>query len=217
MRVGIAVGQRRTAHQLVRDTLRQGILTGRIPGGTRLVQADLARTLKVSTTPVREALRELAGEGLIELDAHRGAVVHTLSRSEVDEIYRIRQLLEPEVMARAVAHITPEQLIEVERIQQDADRETDPVAWVDLNRRFHRAFSQAAGSRRLAGIVETLQDSATIYVVAALVAGTRTVNEANQEHWEIVRAVRSGDVAEAQRVTLAHIYRTLAEMPERMS
>lgn len=213
MSLGIVAGQRRTAHQLVRETLRQAILSGQIPGGARLVQADLAQQLRVSTTPVREALRDLAAEGLIQLDAHRGAVVHTLSHAEVEEIYRLRQLLEPEVMARAVAHITPEQLDEAESIQRAADTETDPTVWVELNRRFHGIFNDAACSHRLASIIENLQDSASVYVVASLIAGSRTTSEANAQHWQIVEAVRAGDVKQAQQVMLAHIHKTLESVP----
>ena len=62
-----------SAHELARETLRQAILRGQLPGGARLVQADLAVHLRVSTTPVREALRDLATEGLIVLDRHWGA------------------------------------------------------------------------------------------------------------------------------------------------
>jgi DNA-binding GntR family transcriptional regulator len=66
---------RRTAHEYVRNSLREGILRGSLVGGTRLVQSEIASELEVSTTPVREALRDLATEGLVQLDAHRGAVV----------------------------------------------------------------------------------------------------------------------------------------------
>ena len=82
---------RQTAHEYVREVLRRAILSGDIPVGSRLVQAELATTLEVSTTPVREALRDLASEGLIQFDPHRGAVVSELSGEELQEIYEIRR------------------------------------------------------------------------------------------------------------------------------
>jgi DNA-binding GntR family transcriptional regulator len=84
-----------TAHEFARATLRHAILTGQIPGGSRLVQTDLAAQLSLNTTPVREALRDLATEGLIRFDPHRGAVVHRLTQREVDEVYRIRGCSNP--------------------------------------------------------------------------------------------------------------------------
>ncbi|MGH9247912.1 MAG: GntR family transcriptional regulator [Acidimicrobiales bacterium] len=205
----IASGERRTAHQLVHDTLRRAILTGQIPGRARLVQAELAEQMRVSTTPVREALRDLASEGLVELDAHRGAIVHQPTSTELNEIYRIRQLLEPEVMSRAVKRISEQQLSEAGRILRLAETDRDPAAWVELNRRFHGIFSQAADSPRLRTIVDALQNSATLYVVVALSRGTRTTDEANAQHRAILEAARVGDVAEAQRVMLIHIRTTV--------
>ena len=214
MKLAIGSDVRRTAHQLVRDTLRQAILTGQVPGGERLVQADLARQMRVSTTPVREALRDLAAEGLIRLDAHRGAIVHSPSHAELEEIYRLRQLLEPELVARAIAHITDDELAEATEILDLADKEKDPVAWIDLNQRFHRLFNRAARSPRLATIVESLQDSATLYILVALTRGTRDVVEANNQHRRILQAVRSGDVKAAREAILAHIHKTVDGQPD---
>ena len=216
MTLAISPGERRTAHELVRDTLRRAILTGQIAGGERLVQADLAKQLEVSTTPVREALRDLSAEGLIQLDAHRGAIVRSLSKDEVEEIYWLRQLLEPEMMARAVENITDEQIEQAESIQKKADKERDPVAWVQLNKAFHRVFNVASKSPRLAAIVENLQDSGTPYVVAALVAGSRSPKEANAQHREILQAVRARDVKAAKKHMHDHVHKTLVGVPEHL-
>jgi DNA-binding GntR family transcriptional regulator len=151
-----------TAHEFAHATLRHAILTGQIPAGSRLVQSDLAAQLSLSTTPVREALRDLATEGLIRFDPHRGAVVHRLTQREVEEIYRIRGLLEPEIIQRAVERITEAQLNEAERIQRAADSETDAALWSDLNLRFHVIFSEAADSPRLGTMVSGLQDMAAL-------------------------------------------------------
>jgi DNA-binding GntR family transcriptional regulator len=214
--VNLAIGddERRTAHQLVRDTLRQAILTGRLPGGERLVQAELAQQMRVSTTPVREALRDLAAEGLIRLDAHRGAIVHSPSHAELEEIYRLRQLLEPEIVERALANITDEELDEADAILRRADDESDPVVWIDLNQRFHRVFTRAARSPRLAAIVESLQDSATLYILVALTRGTRGAKEANAQHRRLLEAIRAGDVEAARATMLEHIHKTVDSQPE---
>ena len=99
-------GTRKTAHEFVREVLRRAILSGELTGSTRLVQAELAATLEVSTTPVREALRDLASEGLIRFDPHRGAVVEELSRDELNEVYAIRKVLEPLALTQALPNLT---------------------------------------------------------------------------------------------------------------
>ena len=205
---------RDTTAKAVAERLRQEIQHGTLAAGTRLRQNDVAQRFGVSTTPVREALRDLAAEGLIRLDAHRGAIVHSPSHAELEEIYRLRQLLEPELVARAIAHITDDELAEATEILDLADKEKDPVAWIDLNQRFHRLFNRAARSPRLATIVESLQDSATLYILVALTRGTRDVVEANNQHRRILQAVRSGDVKAAREAILAHIHKTVDGQPD---
>jgi DNA-binding GntR family transcriptional regulator len=206
--------ERRTAHQLVLETLRRAILTGKIPGGTRLVQADLAERMQVSTTPVREALRDLATEGLIKLDAHRGAEVKSLNRDEVAEIYRLRRILEPEAMRLAVEKVTDEQIAAAAAIQARADEERDTATWVELNQQFHDVFVTAAQSQRLAAILQALHDAASMYVAATLLQGADRRTEANREHRELLEAVRRRDVQAAMDIQLAHVQRTM-EVVER--
>lgn len=200
---------RRTAHEFVRETLRRQILTGEIPAGARLVQSELAQQLQVSTTPVREALRDLATEGLIRLDAHRGAVVHRANREELEEIYRLRRLLEPEMMRRAVGRLTSSDLEEAERIQSAADIEEDPTTWTDLNRQFHAIFMRAANSPRLSSMLTNLQDAAAVYVVASILHGRDHRHPGHHYHWDLLEASRTKDAEAAARTMEAHIDATL--------
>jgi DNA-binding GntR family transcriptional regulator len=202
-------GERRTAHQLVRDTLRRAILTGKVTAGTRLVQSDIAEQLQVSTTPVREALRDLATEGFIQLDAHRGAVVRRLGYEDVFEIYNIRKLLEPDAIRRAVEHITDEELEIADAVQARADDERDPARWVELNHEFHHVFITAARSPRLAGILTNLADSAAMYIATSLVHGEHRREDANAQHHALIDAVRDRDAERACDVMLLHIHQTV--------
>jgi DNA-binding GntR family transcriptional regulator len=197
-----------TAHEFARATLRHAILTGQIPAGSRLVQTDLAAQLSLSTTPVREALRDLATEGLIRFDAHRGAVVHRLTQREVEEIYRIRRLLEPEIIRRAAERITAAQLNEAERVQRAADSETDAAKWSDLNLRFHAIFSEAADSPRLGTMVGGLQDTAAPYVLASFLHGRQRQTGGPSAHWQLLEAIRDRDAERAVRITVDHIHAT---------
>lgn len=201
--------QRRTAHEFVRDTLRRAILSGRLAGGTRLVQAEIAAQLNVSTTPVREALRELAADGLIRFDPHRGGIVNTTDTAEFLETYEIRKLLEPHAMRRAAERISDTELGAAEKLADEMEREDDPGAWAELNWRFHRLLVLAAGSPRLDAILSSLQDSAALYVAHSLAHSPGRIMQGNHEHRGLLQALRDRDPAAAAAVVLEHLEGTL--------
>lgn len=200
---------RRTAHELVRDTLRRAILRGDLQGGARLVQADIAASLDVSTTPVREALRDLATEGLITLDRHRGGVVRELNWAEMEEIAAIRGALEPLAMRLVVDHATDADLDEAQRLIErmlDAD---DLATWVELNAAFHSVVHDASASPRLASILRTLEESSTIYVAQAQRWHPEIRRRADAEHVALVEALRGRDYARAVALAGDHAALTL--------
>lgn len=203
-------GRSRTAHEYVLSTLRSAILGGSLAGGTRLVQTELAAELEVSTTPVREALRDLATEGLVYFDPHRGAVVRSLDINEVREIYELRITLEPLMVRRTIERSTDEQLDRAEQLARRMRDETNPSVWVDLNREFHAVFSEMEEGSRLAGIMASLRDSASAYVGLSLEARPEQIPQANQEHAKLVRLYRERDVEAAIELTLQHLQSTLA-------
>jgi DNA-binding GntR family transcriptional regulator len=203
-------GRSRTAHEYALITLRSAILTGALTGGTRLVQTELAAQLKLSTTPVREALRDLAMEGLVVSDPHRGAVVRTLDIDEVREIYQLRITLEPIMVRRIAERITEEQLDHAEDLAARMQTETNLSAWVDLNRAFHAIFAEPDNKSKLAGILANLRDSASAYVSLSLEARPEQVPEANDEHADLVRLYRQHDTDAIVELTLQHLRSTLA-------
>lgn len=204
----------RTAHQLVLQTLRRAILAGSVRPGSRLVQAEIADDLKVSTTPVREALRDLAAEGLIQLDAHRGALVREFSRDEVEEIYLLRSLLEPEAMRQAAARITPEELDRAADVQAQMDAEEDPGRWVELNRTFHGLLATAGKLPRLASILQRLGDVAAMYVGLSLHGDTHALRAGDRDHRELLEALRVRDADGAARIVLRHLATTVEALHE---
>jgi DNA-binding GntR family transcriptional regulator len=202
------VDNRRPAYEVVRERLRTMILSGDYPVGSRLVQSDIAHALNVSTTPVREALRDLATEGLIRLDAHRGAVVSRLTREEVAEVYRIRRLLECDAIRRATELITDDQVEEARAIQLAADAEDDPVVWTDLNRRFHEVFLNASDLPRIASIVRTLNEASSAYVATSMLLGRQYPS--HTPHWDLLDALEKRDGDAAVQILETHIDQTLA-------
>lgn len=199
---------RRTAHQFVKDTLRRGILDGSLAGGTRLVQAEVAARLGVSTTPVREALRDLATEGFVRLDAHRGAVVHEVTSEELAELYDLRRLLEPEAVRRAAANLSNDDLDELDDLQRRMDAEDDVIQWIGLNRSLHWAIAEAAGSKRLAQLLHRLEDEAAVYVGVSLRRQHTRVDSGNAQHHALLDALRRGDGDAAAAAMLDHLRHT---------
>jgi DNA-binding GntR family transcriptional regulator len=206
---------RRTAHEYVRDTLRDEILSGRLEGGTRLVQTEIAKELGVSTTPVREALRDLATEGLIRLDAHRGGLVTKLTYEDLLEIHELCRLVEPEAMRQAV-EIADESLIDRARgLAEQMRDEHDTAQWTELNREFHAQLLDAIPSDRLRILLKGLRDSAAPYVALAMRhRGHHHFAQANAQHAQILEALAARDADRCAELTRLHVDLTLQSLDE---
>jgi DNA-binding GntR family transcriptional regulator len=199
----------RTAQAVVADRLRRAVLSGQMPPGSRLLQAVVAAEMRTSTTPVREAMRELAGEGLLDLDPHRGVVVHQPSVGELQEIYRIRSLLEPVAIAATVENITPEQLLLAEQVLDLMERQTDIAEWALLNATYHSILAEASGLPILTSMLEKLRNLSTLYIAAFVESHPDRIQEANKEHRALLEACKARDVGRAQELEVAHLEHTL--------
>jgi DNA-binding GntR family transcriptional regulator len=199
------VTHRRTATDLVSASLRRSILTGELAGGTRLGLTDIASIFDVSTTPVREALRQLSFEGLVTLDDYRGGVVTVVSRSEVEEIVRIRQVLEPLAIEEAIAGMTDQILDEAEGILEKMTASDTWDAWIHGNRAFHQKIYEAASSRRLVSLIKGLQDMTVVFVSSTLSRSPQLEATATSDHRDILRAARERDAQTLIEVTLRHL------------
>lgn len=197
-----------TARHYVVATLRADILRGHYPAGTRLRQEDVAGRLGVSTTPVREAFRDLLAEGLIESDTHRGAIVRGLTLADLREIYELRVVLEPMLAARAVKQATEAQLRLAEEIYDRLCAEPDPERWAGLNIAFHQALNAASSETRLARIVNGLAEAATSYVAMSMHAAPELMQINNADHQALLELYRKRDVRGARVKTAAHLQQT---------
>ena len=207
-------GSRKTAHEFVREVLRRAILSGELTGSTRLVQAELAATLEVSTTPVREALRDLASEGLIRFDPHRGAVVEEMSSEELNEVYTIRKVLEPLALSQALPILTDGQIDLLGRLHKKMQDEPNGAEWVDFNRNFHMMIYESAGPR-LSNIIRGLLDASVMYIGASLKEVPDLREEANHDHAEILEALARRDLAAATAAVLHHLDLSMRALAER--
>lgn len=200
---------RQTAYEAVLMSLREGILSGRLPGGTRLVQAELGSHFGVSNTPVREALRQLATEGLVQFDSYRGAVVLTPTEEDTEEVYEVLLLLEPVIARKAAANISEEQVAELTSLDEAMRKTTEISDWVPLNRAFHGLIHDAADSPRLASVVGGLMDASTVQVATGLRTGLVSIERSNGEHGRLLKALSKGDEERAASVMGKHIEGTL--------
>jgi DNA-binding GntR family transcriptional regulator len=198
-----------TARQYVVAVLRAKILKGEYLSGARLRQEEVASQLGVSTTPVREAFRDLLAEGLIGLDTHRGVLVRSLTLADVQELYELRIVLEPMLAVRALHASTPEHLDAAEAIHLQLCAEQDPERWATLNLTFHQALHAPASDSRLARIVTSLAEAAGSYVTLSMHATPELMTLNNADHAQLLRLYRCRSAKGLAAKTAAHLDQTL--------
>ncbi|MBE9080540.1 GntR family transcriptional regulator [Romeria aff. gracilis LEGE 07310] len=191
------------------EQLRKAILLGQLPAGTRLVQSELSEALNVSVTPIREALRELSTQGLVDLDAFRGAIVHMPSLEELEELYEMRSLLIPLSVNRAIARLTESELKPFEALLIKMEAETDQTRWVELNRQFHNLLDDLGQTSQIRHVLQRLSDLSAIYVNLSFSIVPLQKEDSEQEHRVILQAYLNRDAEAATRLTLLHLNATL--------
>jgi len=200
---------RRTAQAMVAGRLRVEILAGTLPPGSRLLQTKLAERMRTSTTPVREAMAELAAEGLVDLDPHRGVIVHEPTERELHEVYEMRSLLDPVLIEKTIANITDSEIQRAAALCSRMEAETEAGTWVVLNSQFHALMDGAARSPLLAGTVRNLRNRSSIYIAASLRESPERMTDANAEHAAMVAACIRRDAKAGVEPTQGHIEATV--------
>lgn len=184
-------------------SLRTEILSGSLSPGSRLVQEDLADRLGVSRIPVREALQLLASEGLVSHVPNRGYFVTELSISDLQEVYRLRQLLEAEAIRQAVPALSDADVAGLRHYAAAVDEAADLEAITAANRRFHFALFDAAGMPRLTRLLHQLWDSSDIYRSLYFQQGANR-QRVRGEHAEMLEAIERRDAEETIRLHDEH-------------
>jgi DNA-binding GntR family transcriptional regulator len=186
--------------------LREAIAAGRYEPGQPLRQETLAADFGVSVPPVREALKTLEAEGQVVYAPRRGYSVARLSRAELREAYRIRDLLETEAISRAVGTLTRDDLARMRGAVRDMDRaqrSADVAAMTAANRRFHFTVFEAAAMPRMADMIRMLWDG-TDHYRSRYFATAAHRDRVRAEHAEIMQAVAGGDAAAAAELSRRH-------------
>ena len=206
--------------QRVYKDLRAGIITGRIAGGTRLVESTLAADMQVSRTPVREALHKLALEGLLYSIPRAGYIVEEMSDYDIQDLFTTRISIEQIAARLAVEKITEEEL---KRLAQNI-KQTDEVLasgltakLADLDMAFHGIIYKAARSKTLYQICQTLSDHTLRYRIA-LIHLPEIAQKTRDGHLKIYDAILSKDLSQVDEAIQSHLQlakKDLGELLER--
>jgi DNA-binding GntR family transcriptional regulator len=201
--------------EAVTDRLRAAILTGEIPAGTKLVESLLAERYGTSRGPIREAMRELARQGLVVELPRRGSVVATLTSRDLAEVYEVREALEVGASKAAIRRASDSELRDLERLLGPMEHAWENDAWnlesVELDFAFHRAVLGLARNERMATTYE--------HMLTQNMHLLRTATEANptlrtgiepRVHRDIVAALIARDEAAAGKAIDSH-YRVAEE------
>lgn len=152
-----------TVEEVTLSVLRTAILSGVLAPGEHLSQDRLAEALDVSRMPVRAALRQLEGEGLVLFKAHRGAVVRVLSPDELGEIYDLRGILEPYAVEHAVEHLTDDDILGLRALSDAMASEENPERWIDLREQFYKRLYDLSGRPRTVELIMRLRSEVGRY------------------------------------------------------
>jgi DNA-binding GntR family transcriptional regulator len=187
---------------VVLDAIKHAILTGELRPGQGLVETELAQTLGVSKTPVREALKTLAGTGLVTMSPYKGAAVRDVDDDLARSVYDMRLLLEPEALRRSIPRTGNWQAARQALARSDAA--TDRAGRSLANRDFHRALYLGCGNALLVEVLDDLRDQ-TALVSAAAWEQTPSWQREATEHRAILAAAEAGDASGACQLLTAHI------------
>lgn len=197
-----------TLHQRVVSQLREAILRGEFQPGERLVQEELAEAMGVSRMPIREAIRQLEKEGLVTVEAHKGAYVTPLTAEDIEEIYELRAILEAKAVERSLPNLTDEdkrRLRQLSEAMKQAAADGKVERYVELNAEFHRLLRRGCSWRRIHQFLEMLWHGYTPYTPNILKG---QMDRSVMEHERMVQAVEEGNGEQLKKMIQQHILRT---------
>lgn len=188
----------------VANELRRRIISGELAEGTPLRQDALAQQLGVSRIPLREAIRQLEGEGFVTSQPHKGTIVRALSLAEVRELFEIRLQLETWLLELAIPNMTEEDIRKAETIVEEAERIGDIANWGELNWRFHEALYSPSGRTIALSVLKTVHANANRYVNMKM-AMTEDVHHELADHRSLIACARVKDPSKAVQLLERHI------------
>jgi DNA-binding GntR family transcriptional regulator len=194
--------------------MREALATGKFAPGERLQPKDIARELELSLTPVREALIELAAEGLIDIRPHRGPHVASAKVESLEEIYLLRETLEGLAVTLAVERVTDDELAEIVELHEQFVAAHEAGALTELaalSDRFHLAIYTAAKTPMLVRLIKIVMTSAPSGILATI---PDRAERSLADHQKLVDAITARDADTAKAVMQQHLHETLGFVNE---
>ena len=185
---------------IVYETIRKKIILGQIEANASLVEEALAEEYQVSRTPVREALRKLEQDGLVDMIPRKGAYVNGLTLMDIEEILTVREALEGISAKMATELLSDQNIAVIEKALREADEnkhQQNPETVYSSGNEIHNVILKVAGNGRVLSIVSNLQvQIQRLHMLSSLIPGR--LERSSEEHWQILQAIkqRDGDLAE---------------------
>jgi len=206
-KIKIQIDNHLTLREKIVETIRNAIVTGQLPAGTRIAEPDLADRFGISRTPIREAFRQLETEGFITVIPRKGAVVASLSPKDVSDFYDLKAILEGYAARAAVKNLTDKDVAKMETLnrQMEAAAAKKEVKKIQaLHNDFHDIFLKACGNEKLQTIVHNLVMQFQRFRLILAMPGR--IEGIIQQHWEIIEAFRKKDEALAESLVQKNAY-----------
>ena len=196
----------RTEHVL--ELIKEDILSGTLKSGEPLRQSNLADKYQVSRIPIREALLQLEAQGLVRVEAHKGAIVTEISLEEIDELFQLRAILEPHILTFAIPKMTKDCFTQCDviltKLENALDNKKNIDQWSEFNYEYHQCLYKQAELPHTLDLIDTLNTRSDRYIRLQLLY-TDGINKAEQEHRELLHLCEKGKSKEAQHLLSNHI------------
>lgn len=210
-----------TRSDLVVDALRDAILSGRLKPGDLLVERQLAESLGVSKTPVREALIALTARGLVTANRNHGATVRRLSPADVQKVYQVRILLEPWALGETARRQSTEHIEKARASLAVATSYLDapeaPPELIAANREFHRHLYSGCGNELIISRLDEMQDLTALGIATVLWSNRPTWRQERDEHQQMLAAVEEAKTSTVEALARKHIQASLTALSTMMA
>lgn len=186
----------RPIRDIAYEQLKHAIITGEIPAGSRIVETAYAEKLHISRTPLREALRKLERDGLVEYVLHRGVLVRAFTINDIDEIFTIRNAMMMLLLPSIVANVNEDALQKLRAILRDMDlaqEKADADQLAVLNRAFHSTIEHLSDKLRILRVIDSQEDYIIRFSAMTIASIVRRSN-AHQEHHQMVELLEKRDL-----------------------
>lgn len=197
----------KTIQQSISDDLRKKIIQGRIKVGERIRIDQVSNQYGVSTMPAREAVLRLESEGFLTFYPYRGAVVKELSIQEVEEIFKIRQIMESAAAQLAIQNLGSDELNKLEELLMKMEKIKDIPRWLELNWQFHETIYEPCRLPRFCKMIRNLRNDINRYLVTSLLdPDLREIAE--RKHRKIFEACQRKEIGELDLHVREHLQET---------